>query len=128
MWSSRCLFAKVDTKIIASLRKETGYGISLCREALVENDNDLQAAHKWLREEATTRGLQKAEKLQQRTAGEGLIGVVVEGKHAAMVEVGFYKHALSYKKQVNVQGWGEATCFCGHFCLNCKERFRYKHV
>lgn len=115
IWSSRCLSAKVDTKTLANLRKETGHGISLCREALVENDNDLQAAQEWLREEATKRGLKKAEKLQQRTAGEGLIGVVLEGKHAAMVEVGFSGHCP--KKQVNSDGCSEATSFRGNFNL-----------
>lgn len=88
-WTARCISTKVDANNLANLRKQTGYGLSLCREALLENGNDLKAADEWLREQATKKGWQKAEKLQQRKAAEGLIGVLVEDNHAAMVEVSF---------------------------------------
>ena len=78
---------KVDSKQLAKLRKNTGYGLLVCKEALLENDNDVGLAQTWLDEQAIKKGWQKAEKLVGRKIGEGLIGVVVEGNHAAMVEV-----------------------------------------
>lgn len=78
---------KVDSKQLAKLRKNTGYGLLVCKEALLENDNDVGLAQTWLDEQAIKKGWQKAEKLVGRKIGEGLIGVIVEGNHAAMVEV-----------------------------------------
>lgn len=78
---------KVDAKQLAELRKQTGYSLSLCRDALLENNNDIKVAQEWLDEEAIKKGWQKAEKLQGRKTSEGLIGVMVENNHAAMVEV-----------------------------------------
>ena len=77
----------MDTKYLAQLRKETGFGLSLCREALLESNNDINAAQLWLDERAIKKGWQKSEKLQGRKTAEGLIGVMVENNHAAMVEV-----------------------------------------
>ena len=83
----RCFSVKVDAKQLAELRKQTGYSLSLCRDALLENNNDIKVAQAWLDEEAIKKGWQKAEKLQGRKTSEGLIGVMVENNHAAMVEV-----------------------------------------
>ena len=82
---------KVDGKLLANLRKQTGYGLSLCREALLENNNDIETAQAWLDEQAVKKGWQKAEKLQGRKTSEGLIGVMVENNNAAMVEVLTYR-------------------------------------
>lgn len=83
----RCFSEKLDAKLLSSLRKQTGYGISLCRDALRESNNDIKLARAWLDEQAIKKGWQKAEKLQGRKTGEGLIGIMVEDNHAAMVEV-----------------------------------------
>ena len=83
----RCFSVKVDAKLLANLRKQTGYGLSLCREALLENNNDIETAQGWLDEQAAKKGWQKAEKLQGRKTSEGLIGVMVENSNAAMVEI-----------------------------------------
>ncbi|XP_028415386.1 elongation factor Ts, mitochondrial-like [Dendronephthya gigantea] len=83
----RRLSVKVDAKQLGNLRKQTGYGLSLCREALLGNNNDINAAQAWLDEQAIKKGWQKAEKLQEKKASDGLIGVMVEDNHAAMVEI-----------------------------------------
>ena len=44
-------------------------------------------AEAWLREEAQKEGWSKASKLQSRAMSQGLIGVAVNGKSAAVVEV-----------------------------------------
>ena len=86
-YQQRCFSKKVDAMSLANLRKQTGYGLSLCREALLENNNDIKIAQAWLDEQAIKKGWQKAEKLQGRKTSEGLIGVMVENNNAAMVEV-----------------------------------------
>ncbi len=64
--------------LIKKLRNSTGSGIVDCKKALSENNNDLDAAVKWLRE----KGILKAQKKQDRETNEGVIS--------------FYNHNLSF--------------------------------
>ncbi|KAL5493082.1 hypothetical protein EMCRGX_G014207 [Ephydatia muelleri] len=73
--------------LVASLRKKTGYPIGKCKEALTKHGNDLDAAETWLLEQAKKEGWAKAEKLMGRKAQQGLIGLVVKNRQAAMVVV-----------------------------------------
>ena len=54
---------------IKKLRDTTGSGIVDCKKALSENNNDIDAAIKWLRE----RGILKAQKKQDRETNEGVV-------------------------------------------------------
>jgi elongation factor Ts len=54
-----------------------------CKQALSENDGDMQAAIDWLRK----KGLSKAAKKAGRVAAEGLIGVLAKGTRGVVVEV-----------------------------------------
>ena len=54
-----------------------------CKNALAENDGDMNAAIDWLR----TKGLAAAAKKAGRVAAEGLVGVAVSEHAAAIVEV-----------------------------------------
>lgn len=56
-------------------------------ESLRLNKNDYNEALRWLEAEAEKQGWEKATKLQGRTVSEGLIGVLVDGNFAAVVEV-----------------------------------------
>ena len=56
-------------------------------ESLRLNKNDCNEALRWLEAEAEKQGWEKATKLQGRTVSEGLVGVLVDGNFAAMVEV-----------------------------------------
>lgn len=56
-------------------------------ESLRLNKNDYNEALRWLEAEAEKQGWEKATKLQGRTVSEGLVGVLVDGNFAAMVEV-----------------------------------------
>lgn len=47
----------------------------------------LSKAESWLKEQAQTLGWSKAEKLQGRTTAQGLIAVMIEKNHAAVVEI-----------------------------------------
>ena len=61
-WSSKALFgqkgallqgcrtlASAPKSNLAALRKSTGYSLSLCKKALAENNQDLEAAQAWLK-------------------------------------------------------------------------------
>ncbi len=79
--------ASSGKSLLATLRRETGFPIGKCKEALTRHGNDLQAAEKWLYSRAQEEGWAKAQKLQGREARQGLIGVIVGENRAAMVEV-----------------------------------------
>lgn len=73
----------ITTEMIKNLRESTGAGMMDCKAALTEAKGDMEAAQDWLRK----KGLSKAAKKAGRVAAEGLIGTVVRGTKAAMVEV-----------------------------------------
>jgi elongation factor Ts len=92
--------AKPPLKLVAELRKLTEVSITKAREALIETNNDINAALEWLQKDLVTSGAKKAAKLEGRVAGEGLISVAVlsggsrsrtglgnGGLRAAMVEL-----------------------------------------
>lgn len=68
---------------VKELREMTGVGMMDCKNALNENNGDMEAAVDWLR----TRGLAKAAKKSGRVAAEGLVGVSANGTSASVVEV-----------------------------------------
>ena len=72
---------------LAALRKKTGFPISKCREALSLHSDKLEEAEKWLQEQAREEGWAKAEKLRGRATKQGHIGVLLEQRKAAIVEV-----------------------------------------
>jgi len=91
-------FTKANIKLVAELRKRTEVSLSKAKDALTATNNDVDAALKWLEKDLIASGAKKKEKVQDRTAGEGLIGVSVlsngfskqnagRGVRAAMVEL-----------------------------------------
>ena len=58
-------------ELIKKLRDTTGSGMLDCKKALAENNDDLDAAIKWLRE----KGILKAQKKQDRETNEGVISL-----------------------------------------------------
>ncbi|HMG48352.1 MAG TPA: translation elongation factor Ts [Allosphingosinicella sp.] len=75
--------AEITAAIVKELRERTGAGMMDCKKALGETGGDMEAAIDWLR----TKGLAAAAKKAGRTAAEGLVGVAVEGRKGAIVEV-----------------------------------------
>ncbi len=73
----------VSATMVKALRDRTGAGMMDCKQALVENSGNEDAAIDWLRK----KGLAKAAKKSDRIAAEGLVGVAVEGDTGAAVEV-----------------------------------------
>jgi elongation factor Ts len=72
-------------ELIKELRSKTGAGVSACKKALQESNNNVEEAQEYLRK----KGLQKAKSKSSRSTSEGLIGnyVHLNGKIGVMVEV-----------------------------------------
>lgn len=68
---------------VKALREKTGAGMMDCKRALAESAGDMEAAVDWLRK----KGLSAAAKKAGRIAADGLVGIAVDGRRAAMVEV-----------------------------------------
>ncbi|MDG6095346.1 translation elongation factor Ts [Acetobacter sp. AN02] len=75
--------AEITAALVKDLREKTGAGMMDCKKALTEAAGDLEAAIDWLRK----KGLSAAAKKSGRVTAEGLVGVVSEGRRAAMVEI-----------------------------------------
>ena len=75
--------ADITAGMVKQLRETTGVGMMDCKTALTETNGDMEAAVDWLR----TKGLAKAAKKSGRVAAEGLVGVISDGTHGALVEV-----------------------------------------
>lgn len=75
--------ATITAALVKELRETTGVGMMDCKQALAENDGDMQAAIDWLRK----KGLSKAAKKAGRVAAEGLIGAVTQATKGVVVEV-----------------------------------------
>ncbi|MHA1599943.1 MAG: translation elongation factor Ts [Alphaproteobacteria bacterium] len=75
--------AEITAALVKDLRVKTGAGMMDCKKALTENAGDVEAAVDWLR----TKGLAAAAKKAGRVAAEGLVGVCIEGKRGALVEI-----------------------------------------
>lgn len=80
MESTKVSFSAKD---VMSLRQKTGLGMMDCKKALAENNGDMNAAEQWLR--AKRKG--KMDTRTDRATGEGRIGVAIDGKKAAIVEI-----------------------------------------
>ena len=59
---------------VKKLRDMSGAGMMDCKNALTENNGDMEMALDWLRK----KGISKADKKSGRTAAEGLIGIAHE--------------------------------------------------
>jgi elongation factor Ts len=75
--------AEVTAALVKQLREQTGAGMMDCKTALTESGGDLEVATDWLRK----KGLAAAAKKAGRLASEGLIGLSVEARRGAVVEV-----------------------------------------
>lgn len=75
--------ADITAKDVAKLREESGAGMMEAKRALVDNDGDMAAAMKQLRE----KGLAGVSKRASRDNSEGAVAVSVTEKGSAIVEL-----------------------------------------
>ncbi len=74
---------EITASLVKELREKTGAGMMDCKKALIESGADMEAAIDWLRK----KGLSAAAKKSGRIAAEGLVGVSIGERSAAVVEV-----------------------------------------
>jgi elongation factor Ts len=87
--------AEITAANVKELRERTGAGMMDCKKALGATQGDMEAAIDWLR----TKGLAAAAKKAGRTAAEGLVGVAVDGRKGAMIEVNSETDFVSRNEQ-----------------------------
>lgn len=75
--------ADITAAMVKELREASGAGMMDCKNALNENNGDMEASADWLR----TKGLAKAAKKAGRVAAEGLVAVAASGNKGFVVEV-----------------------------------------
>ena len=75
--------AEITAGLVKQLRESSGAGMMDCKKALTETGGDIEAATDQLRK----KGLAAAAKKAGRTTSEGLVGLAVEGRTGAVVEV-----------------------------------------
>ena len=73
----------ITASLVKELRDKTGAGMMDCKNALNENNGDIESSIDWLR----TKGLAKAAKKSGRTASEGLIVVSYSDDYISILEV-----------------------------------------
>lgn len=73
----------ITAELVKELRERTGAGFMECKKALVETNGDIDLAVYELRK----KGLASASKKSSRIASEGIVGVAIDGKKGAVVEV-----------------------------------------
>jgi len=74
---------EITAAMVKELREKTGAGILNAKQALVENNGDMDKAMEYLRQ----KGIASADKKMGRIAAEGIIASVITGNVGAMVEV-----------------------------------------
>ena len=75
--------AEITAALVKQLRDQTGAGMMDCKKALGETAGDFETAVDWLRK----KGLAAAAKKAGRVTADGLIGMRLAGREAALVEV-----------------------------------------
>ena len=75
--------ADITAAMVKELREKSGAGMMDAKNALVENNGDVEASIDWLRK----KGLAKAAKKSSRTAAEGLVALATADKAGVVVEV-----------------------------------------
>ncbi|EGD83008.1 hypothetical protein PTSG_03644 [Salpingoeca rosetta] len=84
---SRSLAVKPSVGNIKELRKRTDLPMKLCRQALAESSDDVNAAMEWLKNNEEARAQMVKDKLAGRAAAEGRVGVLTSPTAAALVKV-----------------------------------------
>ena len=91
----------LNASLIKELREKSGAGIVDCKNALSENNNNIEKSIDWLRK----KGLSVAAKKSGRVAAEGLVGLNIEGDEACLIEVNsetdFVSRNEKFQKFVN---------------------------
>tara|TARA_Y100000590_G_scaffold467050_1_gene644485 strand:+ start:13412 stop:14329 length:918 start_codon:yes stop_codon:yes gene_type:complete len=75
--------AQITASLVKELREKSGAGMMDCKNALQENDANIEKSIDWLR----AKGITKAAKKSDRIASEGLVGSLIDQNRATLVEL-----------------------------------------
>lgn len=75
--------SNITPENIKHLREKTGAGMMDCKNALVENNGNIEKSVSWLRK----KGIAKAEKKSTRVASQGLVGLKVSESRSVLMEI-----------------------------------------
>ncbi len=73
----------LSASMVKELREKSGAGMMDCKKALVETNCKMEDAIDWLRK----KGLSAVQKKSGRIAAEGLVGININGKKGAIIEI-----------------------------------------
>ena len=76
--------SNISAEKIKLLRDKTGAGIMDCKNALVENNGEVESA---IEHSFQKKGIAKANKKSSRVAAEGLVGILLKETLACIIEV-----------------------------------------
>ena len=85
----------LNANLIKELREKSGAGIVDCKNALLQNDNNIDKSIDWLRK----KGLSVASKKSGRVAAEGLVGVHIDNNQACLIEINSETDFVSRNEQ-----------------------------
>ena len=85
----------VNANLIKELREKSGAGMVDCKNALLQNDNNVEKSIDWLRK----KGLSVAAKKSGRVAAEGLVGVNIINNQACLIEINSETDFVSRNEQ-----------------------------
>jgi len=77
------MMVQITAALVKELREKSGAGMMDCKNALKENDGDVENAMDWLRQ----KGIAKAAKKSGRVAAEGLVAAASSGTSSVAVEI-----------------------------------------
>jgi len=80
--------AKATAANVKAVRAETGLPMKICRQALENSGNDVEAALAWIEETEGQRAEKAQAKVADRAVTEGVITVLIEDKKASLVHLG----------------------------------------
>ena len=116
--------------LIKTLRDKTGAGFLDCKNALNENDNQIEASVDYLRK----KGLAKASKKSSRIASEGAIGIYNNEAKTIILKINSETDFAS-KGEVFLDGVKSAEPYLPNFCYqsansfsNCRTVDRYSSI
>jgi len=75
--------SKITAALVKELREKTGAGMMDCKSALLECGANIESSVDWLR----AKGLAAAKKKSARVTAEGLVGVAINDKQGAIIEI-----------------------------------------
>nr|CAD2124086.1 unnamed protein product [Meloidogyne enterolobii] len=82
------LDVNISKECLIKMRKETGYSYAKCRKALAKfGEQNYSEALRWIKEVAVKEGWEKAAKLSDRNASQGLCALITGKNIAALIEL-----------------------------------------